>query len=178
MYKRQFQVSPKNTRFDTRYDRARQPQPFGHLDFDPGGASGANVSGTIGNADDTDTGYDVELVIPWANVSDGLAHTPPQAGDQVRLNLFVMDEPKTGGQRSAAWSAPRGGDFHALARFGRITLAVDAPGAPAAAPAPGPAAVPVPSAGAVQNIPGLVAPLPAVLRNGAVPLRRPAPAAH
>ena len=107
-------------------------------------------------------------MIPWSSINDGLAHTPPQAGDQVRLNLFVMDEPKTGGQRSAAWSAPRGGDFHALARFGRITLALEAPGAPAAA------AIPVPSPVAVPNIPGLVAPLPALLNNGAVPVRRPA----
>lgn len=167
----EFQVSPKNQRFDTRYDRARQPQPFGHLDYNPDTHSGVAATGTIGNADDTDTGYDVELVIPWASINDGLAHTPPQAGDQVRLNLFVMDEPKTGGQRSAAWSAPRGGDFHALARFGRITLAVNAPGAPAAPTMPA-----VPSAAAVPNLPGLVAPLPAALNNGAVPLRRPAAA--
>jgi hypothetical protein len=172
----EFQVSPKNQRFDTRYDRPRQPQPFGHLDFNPETRSGVAATGTIGNADDNDTGYDVELVIPWASINNGLAHTPPQPGDQVRVNLFVMDEPKTGGQRSAAWSAPRGGDFHALARFGRITLAVDAPGAPAA---PAAAALPaVPSAAAVPNIPGLVQPLPAALNNGAVPLRRPAPAAH
>ncbi len=174
----EFQVSPKNQRFDTRYDRPRQPQPFGHLDFNPETRSGVGVTGTIGNADDNDTGYDVELVIPWASINDGLAHTPPQAGDQVRVNLFVMDEPKTGGQRSAAWSAPRSGDFHALARFGRITLAVDAPGAPAAPAAPAAAMPAVPSAAAVPNIPGLVEPLPAVLNNGAVPLRRPVPAAH
>ena len=166
----EFQVSPKNQRFDTRYDTARQPQPFGHLDFNPDTQTGVNATGTIGNADDVDTGYDVEMVIPWASINDGLAHVPPQAGDQVRLNLFVMDEPKTGGERSAAWSAPRAGDFHTLARFGRITLGNGVPGG-AAAPAAMPA---VPSAAAVPNMPGLVAPLPPGL--ALAPRRGPAPA--
>ncbi len=132
----EFQVSPKNTRFDTRYDRARQPSTPtpGHIDFNPATRSGVVLGspGTIGNPDDNDTGYTVEFAIPWADISTGLAHNPPQVGDNVRLNLFVMDEAKQGGHRFAAWSAPRSGDFHALERFGRVSLVATLPNAPTA----------------------------------------------
>lgn len=153
----EFQVSPRNQRFDTRYDHPRDPQPFGHLDFNPDTHTGAVATGTINNTDDTDTGYDVEIAIPWTSINAGLAHVPPQAGDQLRINLFAMDEPKTGGQRSAAWSAPRRGDFHTLERFGRITLSAGTPGAPAL-----PVVVPmVPSQGTQPAVPsGGVMPLP------------------
>lgn len=139
----EFQVSPRNRVFDTRYDTARQPGPFGHVDFNANVRSGVQVRGTLDNADDNDTSYTVEMAIPWADVSQGLAHNPPQAGDTLRLNLYVMDKPKSGGQRAAAWSAPRRGDFHTLDRFGRVTLVDEAgtPGLPTAAP--GVAAAPV-----------------------------------
>lgn len=153
----EFQVSPRNQHFDTRYDHARDPGPVGHADFNPEVRSGVNATGTIGNADDNDTGYDVEIAIPWSAINSGLAHTPPQAGDQVRLNLFVMDEPKTGGQRSAAWSAPRRGDFHTLERFGRITLANEAPGVPGV---PVPANPPLGNAGQGTAGGPMVLPLP------------------
>ena len=144
----EFQVSPRNTRFDTRYDRARQPSTPtpGHIDFNPETRSGVvlGAPGTIGNPDDNDAGYTVEFAIPWASVSTGLAHNPPQAGDAVRLNLFVMDEAKQGGHRFAAWSAPRTGDFHALERFGRVTLVAALPTAAPSAAAPTAAAPVVP----------------------------------
>lgn len=130
----EIQVSPNNHTFETRYDRARDPQPFGHTDWNPALVTGVQRTGTVGNADDTDERYVVELAIPWASLAD-LPHTPPQVGDQLRLNLFVMDKPKAGGQRFSAWSAPRRGDFHTLERFGRITLSGPAP-APGEAPAP------------------------------------------
>ena len=145
----EFQVSPRGTRFDTRYDRARQPSTPtpGHIDFNPETRAAVVLTtpGTIGNPDDNDTGYTVEFAIPWASISTGLAHNPPQVGDNVRLNLFVMDEAKQGGHRFAAWSAPRSGDFHALERFGRVTLVTAIPDAPMAPgvvvpPAPGAAA--------------------------------------
>lgn len=157
----ELQISPRNHTFDTRYDRPHdpvtrtpgQPERFGHEDYNPELRTGVVATGTIGNTDDTDTGYNVEVAIPWASINQGLAHNPPQPGDTVRLNLYVMDEPKSGGQRAAAWSAPRRGDFHALERFGRITLAPATPGneptaVPPTAPTGGPAAaVPAPPPG-------------------------------
>lgn len=182
----ELQVSPNNRTFETRYDTARAPQPFGHVDWNPELRTGARVTGTVGNADDTDQGYVVEMAIPWSSLAD-LPHTPPVAGDQIRLNLFVMDKPKTGGQRSAAWSAPRRGDFHTLERFGRITLtpapvvqgAPEAPAAPTAAAAPPPAgetpAIVMPGQnGAI--VPTIVDPTRLrVVRPGTAP---PSPPAH
>jgi hypothetical protein len=37
------------------------------------------------------------------------------------VNFFVMDARKEG-QRAAGWSAPRIGDFHTLAKFGRVVF--------------------------------------------------------
>lgn len=147
----ELQVSPRNQRFDTRYDAARQPAAPGHVDWNPETSTAVHVEGTIGNADDTDREYTVEMAIPWTSLTDGgLAHVPPQPGDQLRINFFVMDEPKSGGQRFAAWSAPRRGDFHALDRFGRITLAPAAAPAPAPTPGAAPAAPAAPTAAPSQ----------------------------
>ena len=41
------------------------------------------------------------------------------------MNFFVMDTRKQG-QRAVAWSAPLVGDFHTLARFGRVVFPVSA----------------------------------------------------
>lgn len=149
----EIQVSPNNHTFETRYDRARDPQPFGHTDWNPELRTGVQRTGTVGNADDTDERYVVELAIPWSSLAD-LPHSPPQVGDQIRLNLFVMDKPKAGGQRFSAWSAPRRGDFHTLERFGRITLTAAPPAAGEAPAVPTGAAVPPTAAQPPIAMPG------------------------
>ncbi len=167
----EFQVSPKNQRFDTRYDRARTPAAPGIVDFNPETRSGVVVNGTIGNVDDNDQGYTVEFAIPWAAINNGLPHTPPQVGDSIRLNLFVLDEAKQGGHRFAAWSAPRSGDFHTLERFGRVSLAAELPApqmAPSAVVVP-PAAAPTPTGAAPRVLPTAIN--PAVVHNAAANLR-------
>ena len=70
------------------YDHPRDPRPVGHADFDPAWQSAVVANGTVNNPDDMDTGYTVEIAIPWASVAQGLPHNPPQAGDQIRANLF------------------------------------------------------------------------------------------
>jgi len=166
----EFQVSPKNQRFDTRYERARTPAAPGLVDYNPETRSGVVVHGTIGNIDDNDQGYTVEFAIPWSAIGMGLAHTPPQVGDSIRLNLFVLDEAKQGGHRFAAWSAPRSGDFHTLERFGRVTFAAELPTppmAPSAVVVP-PAAPPTPS-GAPPALPTTIH--PSVIHNAAAQMR-------
>ncbi len=150
----EIQVSPNNHTFETRYDRARDPQPFGHTDWNPELRTGVQRTGTVGNADDTDERYVVELAIPWSSLAD-LPHTPPQVGDQIPPNLFVMDKPNAGGQRFAAWSAPRRGDFHTLERFGRITLTAPPPSrrAPAVVPGPPPGTAPTAAAPVAAQAP-------------------------
>jgi hypothetical protein len=118
----ELQVSPGGHTFDS-----LQPQPpsggsFGTLTWNPNLRVGVQRNGTLGNTADTDTGYSVEVAIPWTDINNGAAHTPPQVGDTMRANFFLMDKPKAGAQRFAGWSAPHGGSFHATDRFGTLTL--------------------------------------------------------
>jgi hypothetical protein len=175
----EIQVSPGGHTFDS-----QQPQPptggsFGNVGWNPNLRVAVVRNGTLGNEADTDTGYTVEMAIPWSDISAGAAHVPPQIGDQWRVNFFLMDKPKQGGQRFAAWSAPRGGNFHATDRFGRLTFRGPAPvpgEMPGAAPAPGGATAPRAAApGAAPAAPATPAAAPAAAPR---PAARPAPAAH
>lgn len=133
----ELQVNPRNAAFDTRYDRRRVPGPHGHVDWDSGIRSGVQVRGTIDD-DDDDEGYTVEIAIPWTGFVDGDAPgAAPSAGDEWRINFYVMDS-REEGQRAAGWSPPRVGDFHVPNRFGKVSFgprsAAAAAGTMAAAP--------------------------------------------
>ncbi|MCC7534815.1 MAG: carbohydrate-binding family 9-like protein [Deltaproteobacteria bacterium] len=130
----ELQVSPAGVIFDTRFDRPREPAAPGHRDYDSGLRAAVNRrGGTLNDDSDTDRGYDVEIAIPWRAFSDGAT---PRPGQTWRANFFVMDIPRGGGgQRAVGWSAPRVGDFHTLARFGRLLFTGAMP--PAAIPSAG-----------------------------------------
>ncbi len=131
----ELQVSPSGVTFETRYDTQRQPQPFGHVDWNPDIEAAAEAEGTI-NDEEADEGYTAELRIPWTAFVNGDAPgTKPELGATWRMNFFVMDA-RSGdaGVRAVAWSPPRVGDFHTLNRFGRVSFA-DAAGAIPAPPA-------------------------------------------
>lgn len=142
----EIQVSPSGNTFDS-----QQPQPpsgndFGNVAWNPNLRVAVVRNGTLGNENDTDTGYTVEMAIPWSEITAGAAHIPPQIGDTWRVNFFLMDKPKQGGMRHAAWSAPRSGVFHNTERFGRITFRA-APPSPTmmgttASPTPAPSTAP------------------------------------
>ena len=83
------------------------------------------VDGTLNARDDVDRSWTAELAVPWAALP-AVPHVPPRPGDALRLNLFRLDKGKDGRQEAAAWSAPIRSDFHALDRFGHVTLQ-DAP---------------------------------------------------
>ncbi len=160
----EIQASPGGHTFDS-----QQPQPpsannFGNLAWNPPLQVAAVRNGTLGNEADVDTGYTVELAIPFASINAGAPHTPPAVGDTWRINFFLMDKPKQGGVRSAAWSPPRNGNFHSMERFGRITFRA-ASAIPALIPVPPPGAPGVPGAvptiGVVPPAPGAAAPAPA-----------------
>ncbi|MFT5358353.1 MAG: hypothetical protein ACI9KE_005591 [Polyangiales bacterium] len=143
----ELQVSPGNVSFDTRYDSRRVPQPIGHADWDSNLRSGVSLRGTL-NDDEADEGYTVEIAIPWTAFAHGTPPaSPPSAGDEWRVNFYVMDVQEDG-THAAAWSAPRVGDFHVPARFGRIQFG-EAP--PEVAPTPAPTRPGVP----VQALPGI-----------------------
>jgi hypothetical protein len=128
----ELQVSPGGHTFDS-----QQPQPptannFGRLAWNPNVRLAVTRNGTLDNPADQDTGYTVELAIPWSEINAGASRTPPQTGDTWRMNFFVMDKTKEGGQRAAGWSAPLAGSFHTIARFGRVTFVATAPSPTAA----------------------------------------------
>lgn len=138
----EIQVSPGGHTFDS-----QQPQPpsgsnFGRTEWNPNLRVAVTRQGTLGNPADQDTGYTVEMAIPWSAINAGAAHTPPQVGDTWRMNFFVMDRTKQGTQRAAGWSAPLAGSFHTTARFGHITFAAAGAVQPGIVPILGPAAVP------------------------------------
>jgi Carbohydrate family 9 binding domain-like len=126
----ELQVSPRGVHFDTRYDSARQPRPFGHMDWDSHVDAKVQLHGKL-NDETADEGYVVELAVPWSAFAAGEPPaSPPGKGDTWRINFFVMDARKEG-QRAVGWSPPRIGDFHTLAQFGRVVFLE---GAAAAAP--------------------------------------------
>lgn len=172
----EFQVSPNNQHFDTRYDHPRDPQPVGHDDFNPNIHSAVVVTGSVNNREDNDTGYVAEIAIPWADIANGLPHNPPQVDDTLRLNLFVMDEDKAGGHRVAGWSAPRRPDFHTLERFGRVHLVASVggsvPGMPLVAPAPAP--TPTAEAQGRPAVPGVPPNFPVAVAPNGAPVINPA----
>jgi hypothetical protein len=129
----EIEVSPRGVVFDTRYDSRRLPEPFGHVGWDSQTVVGAKPRGVIDD-DALDRGYSVELAIPWQAFShDGTDYRRPAPGEEWRANFYVLDLGRHG-QRAAAWSPPRVGDFHVPPRFGNLAFegaeTLESPGAP------------------------------------------------
>jgi hypothetical protein len=138
----ELQVSPRGVHFDTRYDSARQPRPFGHVDWDSQVEAKVQLNGKLDDSQ-PDHGYVVELAIPYRALAVGEPPVaPPTPGATWRVNFYVMDARETG-QRAVAWSPPLVGDFHTLDKFGRLVFLE--PPAPALQPSAAPA-TPQPSA--------------------------------
>lgn len=114
----EIQVSPTGNVFDTRFDRRREPRPFGHVDWNSQAKVGVVVSGKV-NDDKADHGYTVEIALPWAAFDVGGAR--PEA-IPLRANMFILDKVAEGGQRACGWSPPLLPDFHVTDRFGHIRL--------------------------------------------------------
>lgn len=145
----ELQVSPTGNVFETAYDSRRVPQPIGHDDWDSHMVTRAVARGTPNDAE-ADTGYIVELSIPWSALTYGdmPAAVAPPAGAQWRFNFYVMDTRQDDSQRAVGWSPTLEGDFHVPARFGRIQFQ------PAAAPS---VAVADPTAGPIVLPPSVAA---------------------
>lgn len=117
----ELQVSPGNQIFDARFDTRRQPEWQKAKDFTLEGLKTAViVTGTLNQAGDADTGYDVEIAIPWASIP-GWTKVPPTANDELRVNLFRI-EAADGKVTGAQAFSPAGGDFHDLEKAGTLKL--------------------------------------------------------
>ncbi|MBN1652219.1 MAG: carbohydrate-binding family 9-like protein [Deltaproteobacteria bacterium] len=123
----EIEVSPNNVVFDTRYLAAREPKPFGYMDWDSQAEAKTTLNGTL-NDEQADEGYIVEIAIPWLafNIDASKPQLAPAANSSWRMNFFVMDKQK-GGQRAVGWSAPLVSDFHVPERFGTVIFSEAAP---------------------------------------------------
>ncbi len=118
----ELQLSPTGQIFDTRYDSRRVPQPFGHTSWDSG-MRGASVARGTPNDDERDEGYVAEMAIPWSAFAHGSPPASrPEAGEEWRIALYVLDARPNGGQGGVGWSPPLIGDFHVPERFGRVVF--------------------------------------------------------
>ena len=117
----------------------------------PGLRTGVDLRGTINRSTDRDEGWSVEVAIPWTALREGTERrTPPQAGDQWRVNFsrvqWQLDasqgaytkrlDAKTGKpfpEDNWVWSPQGAINMHMPERWGIVQFA-DAPGgaAPAA----------------------------------------------
>jgi hypothetical protein len=122
----ELQVSPRGVHFDNRYDSPRSPRPFGHVDWSSQVEAKVDLQGTLDDAT-SDTGYSVELRVPWAAFATGEPPAaPPTAGAEWPINFFVMDA-REQAQRAVGWSPPLVGDFHTLGKFGRVVFTASEP---------------------------------------------------
>jgi len=120
----EYEVSPKAVLFDL-YLTA----PFkGKALASKGFAAGAKVTGSLNDPTDDDSGYTVEIAIPFEDIYQE-AGARPGNGERVRLNLYRIDyqTPQKLGETGKAprfltWSPTTKVNFHMPERFGTVTF--------------------------------------------------------
>ena len=90
--------------------------------WDPAVKIATNIEGTLNNDSDIDRYWILEAAIPFAAFSEVAKHTPPEPGDEWRLNLNRL-----GGKSNfqySQWSPSTTEEvgFHAPQFFGRVTF--------------------------------------------------------
>ncbi len=106
----------------------------------PGLKKAVHVSGTLNDPSDTDTGWTVEMALPWADLA-GFAgrQTPPADGDQWRVNFSRVEWDITteGGayrkvpdvpEHNWVWSPQGVIDMHRPERWGFVQFSEQPPG--------------------------------------------------
>jgi hypothetical protein len=76
--------------------------------------SAVKVQGTVGRSDDRDKQWQVEVVIPFAD----LAEKTPKPGDVWRANFYRFNREKDQPVEQLSWSPPMLRGFHQPSRFG------------------------------------------------------------
>ncbi len=115
----ELQVAPSGARFDSRLEARRR----GDEAWNGAWSAAVHVDGTLGDAEDRDRGWSVEVALPWTSlceVTDLPCH--PQAGRTLRMNLFRLDKPDRERQVGLALSPTLQPDFHAPENVAVITL--------------------------------------------------------
>lgn len=123
----ELQVNPNNATFDSWFPGGRAAK--GDEEWDSGIITAVVVHGTADILGDKDSGWDVEVAIPWAAVKGRDAamaiHTPPHVGDRWKLNVVRVDRPKqTGGKDAASsWNRIPFSDWHGLDQMLTVVFA-------------------------------------------------------
>lgn len=102
------------------------------------------VQGTLNNPNDNDTGWTVELAIPWRDLNrDSRAAAPPQDGDQWRINFSrvewdttveagkyvkVQENGKNKPEHNWVWSPQGVINMHQPEHWGYLQFTTDKPG--------------------------------------------------
>jgi cellulose/xylan binding protein with CBM9 domain len=114
----ELQASPTGVIFDAAFTARRQGMD---TSFNAAQTVGTRQNGTLNKSDDTDKGWVSEWSVPWKSIRGVTA--PPKIGEEWRMNAFRIEKGKSlpNGEYTA-WSPPKVGDFHNVARFGRMKL--------------------------------------------------------
>ena len=113
----ELQASPGGVIFDASFDGPRRGMNKG---YDADQTVGTVIDGTL-NDPRPDRGWTSEWRVPFAALPG--VNGPPAPGDEWRMNAFRIEKFVVAGKRGAeysAWSPPNVGDFHHVARFGRL----------------------------------------------------------
>ena len=89
----EFEINPLGTIWELTLTK---PYSDGGLAVDPTNLPGlrtaVHVDGTVNDAGDTDSGWSVEVALPWAELAQyNQGVTPPSPGDEWRMNLMRVE---------------------------------------------------------------------------------------
>ena len=119
----ELQASPGGVIFDASFDGPRQGMNKG---FNANQTVGTRIDGTL-NDPAPDQGWVSEWRVAFRDLRG--VRRSPKPGDEWRMNAFRIEKYRVAGKRQAefsAWSPPRVGDFHHVARFGRMRFGGEA----------------------------------------------------
>lgn len=113
----ELQASPGGIILDASFEGRRRGMNKG---YDADQTIATRIDGTL-NGPGEDTAWFSEWKVPWSGIRG--ATGAPKPGEEWRMNAFRIEKHDVGGKLQGeytAWSPPKVGDFHNVARFGRM----------------------------------------------------------
>ena len=92
----EFEINALGTEFDLFLDKPYREGGSAVIEWDmPGLRSAVHLMGTLNEPGDEDTGWSVEIAIPWSDLSPpgGRPGAPPRAGEEWRVNFSRVQWP-------------------------------------------------------------------------------------
>lgn len=68
-----------------------------------------------------DLGWTLEIAMPWKELSFSRCNWPPRPGQEMRINFYRYERPRSGPLELSAWSAVED-SFHNPSRFGKFVF--------------------------------------------------------